>query len=556
MRAPEGPSCCWDASCIDTAREGAWESTIIRSATASGRTDPDVAYLLGLPRSGTTLLSLALEQHPSIACPPEPWVMLALQSFGAVPMEHPGQAALVNYATAEFLGADRIDILGQCARTIYREHLRRHAKEVFVDKTPRYYHCLDFIHACLPEAKYVWIRRNPLDVAASYKTTWGVDLVALTRAPFDDPFLFDFALGPRWLADFAGANVVCSLTYEDLVSDPRAEMHRVFRHLEVPALDIDTRIDASSSSHGRSSFGDRKIIATREIHGNSVDTWRDVLSADEVAAVLSGLGRDLFARLGYGNQFDVAAARLSRSIDDRSSELEAASRRFLHERSEYTKLERAKLDRQAKDRLVRSLSERVEALETDRTLKDEVIGRLTNELESIENDRRQKDEVVGRLATQMEAIENDRRLKNELIDRLGSELRTVEADRQAKDALIRAVSERIEAVESDRAAKDEVIGRLSNQVKQIDNDRRLKDELIDRVAGELRTIEADRQAKDGLIGQLSEQLQMEQRVLAEKEETSRGLAANLSAAQAEIRRLNERPLARLSRFMRSRLYAR
>jgi hypothetical protein len=482
-----------------------------------------VAYLLGLPRSGTTLLSLALEQHPSIACPPEPWVMLALQSFGAVPAEHPAQAVLVTRATAEFLGPDRADVLGECARTIYREHLRRHAKQVFVDKTPRYYQCLDFLRACLPEAKYIWLRRNPLDVAASYKATWGVDLLALTQAPFDDPYLFDFALGFRWLADFAEANVVCSLTYEDFVSDPRQEMNRVFRHLDVPPLEIDPRIDASSSAHGRSSFGDRKIIATREIHGNSVDAWRAILSEHEIAAVLSGLCRDLFVRLGYAHQFDAAAAALGRSVEDRASQLEAAARRFLGERSDYATSERYRsaaertaleLDRKAKDDLIRSLSERIEAVELDRAAKDEVIGRLGGQVEAVEADRLLKDEVISRLSSQMEAVENDRRLK------------------------------------------DEVIGRLGGQVEAVENDRRLKEEVIERLAGELRAIEADRQAKDGVIGRLAEQLRAEQRALADKEEANRGLAADLSAAQAEIRRLNERPLARLSRFMRSRLYAR
>jgi hypothetical protein len=388
---------------------------------------------------------------------------------------------LVNRATAEFLGPERVDSLGECARAIYREQLRRHAKAVFVDKTPRYYQCLDFIRACLPEARYIWIRRNPLDVAASYKATWGVDLVALTREPADDPYLFDFALGFRRLADFADANVVCSVIYEGLVADPRSEMNRVFRHLDLPPLDIDTRMDASASAHERSAFGDRKIVATREIHRNSVDTWRDVLSADEVAAVLSALGRELFARLGYAGQFDAAAASLSRSVEDRSSELEAAARRFLAERSD-----------SAASEPYRSAVERTE----------------------------------------------------------------LRRDREAKDALIRSLSDRIEAVESDRAAKDEVIARLVAQLEAVENDRRLKDEVIDRLGSELRMIEADRQAKDALIRQSSEQLRTEQRALAEKEEASRGLAADLSAAQAEIHRLNERPLARLRRFVRSRIYAR
>ncbi|MHC1948660.1 sulfotransferase [Bradyrhizobium sp. UFLA06-06] len=40
-----------------------------------------VCFLLGLPRSGTTLLAHLLQQHPEITAPPEPWLCLLYTSF-------------------------------------------------------------------------------------------------------------------------------------------------------------------------------------------------------------------------------------------------------------------------------------------------------------------------------------------------------------------------------------------------------------------------------------------------------------------------------------------
>ncbi|MBN4072042.1 sulfotransferase, partial [bacterium AH-315-F18] len=58
----------------------------------------NLTFLLGLPRSGTTLLCAMLEQHQSIVCPPEPWLMLALASVGKTPSRNPADSQLLGSA--------------------------------------------------------------------------------------------------------------------------------------------------------------------------------------------------------------------------------------------------------------------------------------------------------------------------------------------------------------------------------------------------------------------------------------------------------------------------
>jgi hypothetical protein len=40
-----------------------------------------LVFLLSMPRSGSTLLSLMLGSHPEVCCPPEPWIVLALAEY-------------------------------------------------------------------------------------------------------------------------------------------------------------------------------------------------------------------------------------------------------------------------------------------------------------------------------------------------------------------------------------------------------------------------------------------------------------------------------------------
>ena len=66
----------------------------------------NLVFLIGLPRSGTTLLSQLLNNHPEIDAPPEPWVMLAFHQLGRVDSQHPANAWVVQQAVETFAGAD------------------------------------------------------------------------------------------------------------------------------------------------------------------------------------------------------------------------------------------------------------------------------------------------------------------------------------------------------------------------------------------------------------------------------------------------------------------
>src|SRR5215469_10862031 len=183
----------------------------------------NLAFLLGLPRSGTTLLSVILDRHPRVLCPPEPWIMLALESLGKVCIRHPADSRLLGQAVHEFADDGvRLDAVRAYATTAYNRRLEQEGKSIFVDKTPRYYHILPFLRRTFREAKWIWLQRNPLDVAASYKNSWHVDLCRVITDGADHPaWSFDLVIGLEQLLREADPNDprVLTLKYEQLVSD-------------------------------------------------------------------------------------------------------------------------------------------------------------------------------------------------------------------------------------------------------------------------------------------------------------------------------------------------
>lgn len=264
--------------------------------------EDEPAFILGLPRSGTTLLSYALNTHPEITVPPEPWLLLALDALGQASPQNPVDSVYLGRAFEEFTaGCDLGAAKRAFALHIYRQHLRRSGKRVFVDKTPRYWLMLAQIREMFPDARYVWLRRNPFAVLASMKSSWGFDLMKQLARGGDHLHLFDLLLGSRALSAFA-ARPPChllSVGYERLVDDPVRETARVFDFLGVRPFTIDPRIDAANAAYASSRLGDKRIVQTSTYDKTRSDAWRGSLSAEEKNALFDLLGPDLIAAFGY-----------------------------------------------------------------------------------------------------------------------------------------------------------------------------------------------------------------------------------------------------------------
>lgn len=277
---------------------------------------PAVCFLLGLPRSGTTLLAHLLQQHPDILAPPEPWLMLALEAFGRVDRRHPAGTSLIQSATSEFLGrVDRTSVSRAFADAAYGQYLALAGKRTFIDKTPRYWMALDYMDSLYPEAPHILLLRNPYAIAASLKSTWGVPFVSERSPPASIACLADLVLGlptldlASALADFVlglptlaahrGLRQTQVVYYEHLVARPSEEIRRVIAGLGYDPTQIEA-VTIEQTDYLRSSkFGDRKLLEKKGVNDRSVHAWRTELTIEEMQAVTDLVGAELLIELGY-----------------------------------------------------------------------------------------------------------------------------------------------------------------------------------------------------------------------------------------------------------------
>jgi len=190
---------------------------------ASVRQDgPRPIFIIGLPRSGTTLLERMLANHSQVASAGE------LTDFGRQLLRVANTAPSWD---ADFfarqLGLDFAEVgRGYLAQTRWRAS----GKPFYIDKRPGNYLVAGLIHAALPEAKILHLVRDPMDVAfsiwrARFGSTyaWSYDFRALSTHYGQYRRLMG-----TWHAAYPGA--ILDVAYSDLVGTPAATLRHVLQH--------------------------------------------------------------------------------------------------------------------------------------------------------------------------------------------------------------------------------------------------------------------------------------------------------------------------------------
>jgi hypothetical protein len=265
--------------------------------------------VLGVPRSGTTLMRRLLDAHPRICCPAETQLLSACSRFlEEVPFA--GGLATGAISGLGFAGYSREEVLTRLrefAFGFFREIAARNNKPRWAEKTAQDVFHLDSIEAlCGARCRYVCVVRHGLDVACSiaelsakmhrvlpelheYIKRYAVPLEAYTRA---------WADGNERLLAFAAAHPGWCIQsrYEDLLADPEAELARVLDFLDEsePTRPLMHRAFAGVAAPG---LGDWKVYETHGVHQFSVGRHRGL--DDWMLNHLAGIANPMLTRLGY-----------------------------------------------------------------------------------------------------------------------------------------------------------------------------------------------------------------------------------------------------------------
>jgi tetratricopeptide (TPR) repeat protein len=212
-------------------------------------------FIVGMPRSGSTLVEQILARHPQVYGAGE---LTYLSDLISVPLSHIKQIA------PDKLGAITEQYLAALQR------IAPHAKHI-TDKMPQNFTAVGFIHALFPNAKIIHIKRNPLDTCLSCYTKlfskgqeYSYDLAELGQYYQDYKHIM-----AHWRR-ILPANAWLEIEYEAIIANLETEAKRLIAYC---GLDWDPVCLAFYQ--GRRHVRTASFMQVRQpIYSSSVNRWR------------------------------------------------------------------------------------------------------------------------------------------------------------------------------------------------------------------------------------------------------------------------------------------
>ncbi|MFH0781133.1 MAG: sulfotransferase [Pseudomonadota bacterium] len=270
-------------------------------------------FIIGTERSGSNLLRLILNSHSSIAVPHPPHILKYFSPFennyGDL-CQHKnlkrltddilGLLAVHVYPWELHLEPEKIvagvpspDVIG-VFYSIYNAYQKHCGKRRWACKSTFMIHHIAKIVKTCPAAKFLWLVRDPRDVAASSRKS--------IFSPFHPYFTARLWRAQQLLGlqfyEGQGADRCCLIRYEDLIGDPVGTVGKICRFIEEdyePAMLQFYRSKSAQKSESLS--GAWKNTASPILSGN-MNKFVEELSPSEIELIENETG-NLMARFGY-----------------------------------------------------------------------------------------------------------------------------------------------------------------------------------------------------------------------------------------------------------------
>ena len=246
--------------------EANYGATFFDARMASACLAPDPIFVVGMQRSGSTLVEQILDSHPDIEGTAE------LSEFPTVVREQGEIAHRRGITVSEHLrrmSADELRALGEDYLERVRVY-RQTDKPFFTDKMPVNWMYAGVIRLFLPNAKIVDVRRHPLACCfANWKQLYGRGLEHTYSMENMGRYYADYVRLLR-LMDRVQPGKIHRVIYERVVDDVEGEVRRLLDYLGLPFDDACLNFHSNERSV-------RTISAAqvrRPINREGLDQWR------------------------------------------------------------------------------------------------------------------------------------------------------------------------------------------------------------------------------------------------------------------------------------------
>ncbi|MDQ3729497.1 MAG: sulfotransferase [Actinomycetota bacterium] len=304
------------------------EARAAKRARKLARRPKPMPFVVGVNRSGTTLLRMMLDSHPELAVPPETHFVPALfktmqdaKNKGERMTPEETTAFLVEHRRWGDFGLDpnaleeRIASLKQMRpkfvlRAFYSLYAEGQGKPRYGDKTPGYVKQMGMVQRSLPEARFIHLIRDGRDVALSREDRSDAEVLTVERHALIWKRRISRARG-----QVERLNHYTEIRYEDLVHDPEAALRKICEFIELPydptMLDYHERSAERLQEIARDLDDDdggalRPAAERLEAHSlvteapreDRVERWRKLMPPEDIAT-FEEIAGDLLEELGY-----------------------------------------------------------------------------------------------------------------------------------------------------------------------------------------------------------------------------------------------------------------
>lgn len=272
-------------------------------------------FILGNPRSGTSLFRLMLNSHPHIIVPPESgflqWWFDKYQNLSLQDIEN---YKFVKELVRDILSSKKIESwninfdeiikeintekpknYGDFCILVYKVYGKRNGKKKFLigDKNNYYINHLETLNIIYPNAKYIHLIRDGRDVACSYKNIHNIksDSIYKPKLPREiDEIAREWKNNIQRIEDFILTKEHIRISYEDLVTNTEKTLILVTDFLEIkysrnmleyyldknydePTSTVDwksktkQKVDAGNTGKYKKIFSPKQIIIFTKIAG-------------------------------------------------------------------------------------------------------------------------------------------------------------------------------------------------------------------------------------------------------------------------------------------------
>ena len=280
-------------------------------------------FILGNPRSGTSLLRLMLNSHPNIVVPPESgFLQWWYEKHKAITKEEFLDENFISEFVRDILSSKKIEDwelqydslitlinknkpsnYADICSLVYYLYGRNHNKKDFIigDKNNYYISHTETINTIYPNAKYVHLIRDGRDVACSYIKVGELKTQSKYKPilPTDiDKIAKEWSSNIKMIDKFIKKVPSIKIRYEDLILFPETTLKTITQFLSIDYSNKMLNFYLDKNNDEPTSTIDWKLKTKQPIDKTNLDKYKQILTKEEIS-IFKSIAGSILKQNGY-----------------------------------------------------------------------------------------------------------------------------------------------------------------------------------------------------------------------------------------------------------------